>query len=84
MPPGRYSSRDAFDTNLFDAQVLGGPDGLTAALPAIEAVCHRGEPEIAGMVETLNSRSYLLEYIISGTSRVLISPCIFDTNHVTF
>ena len=72
MPPNRYSSQGAFDMDMLDPQALSTPDGLTAALRAIEAVCHRGHPEIAGMIEALNSRPFILEYIISGRSRVLI------------
>lgn len=66
MLPDLSSSQDTFDIDLLDPQVLDTPDGRAAALRVIEAVCHRGDPEIAGMVEVLNSRSYILEYIISG------------------
>jgi len=71
MPQNRYSYQDAPDTNVLNPQVLDAPDGLATALRAIEAACHRGDSEIAGTVEVLNSRSYLLEYLISGTLRVL-------------
>jgi len=68
MPPERYASQDTFDIGVLNPQALHTPDGLQTALSAIEAICYRGDSEIARMVETLNSRSYLLEYIISGTS----------------
>jgi len=70
MPPDRCSPQDAFDVAMFDAQALDAPDGLSAALRAAEAVCYRGDPDIAEMVATLNSRAYILEYMISGTLRV--------------
>ena len=73
MLPGSHSSQHAFDINILDAQALDTPDGLATALRAIEAVCHRGDPEIVGMVEALNSRPFILEYIISGTLRVPIA-----------
>ena len=66
MPPGRYSSQGAFDIEVLDPQAIRTSDGLRTALHAIEAVCYRGDPKIAGMIEALNSQSYLLEYIISG------------------
>jgi len=73
MPPDRFSPPDAFNINLFNSEALGTPDGLQAAIRAIEAVCHRGDPETATVVEALNNHSHILEYIISGTSsRVLI------------
>ena len=74
MPPDPHSSRDPFDMDILDPQVLDTPDGLTTALGAIEAVCNRGDPEIAEMIATLNSRPYILEYIISGTLRIPIGP----------
>jgi len=55
---------------MLDPQVFFAPDGQKTALRAIEAVCHRGDPEIGRMVEALNSCSHILEYIISGVSRV--------------
>ena len=70
MPPDRNWHQDVFDINLLDSQALDTPDGLTTALRAIEAVCRRGDPEIAEMVAILNSRPHLLEYIISGTLHV--------------
>ena len=77
MQPDRCSSQEAFDINLLDPRALDTPDGLHTALRAVEAVCHRGEPEIAGMVEALSNRSYILEYIISGAlTRALRSACI--------
>jgi len=66
MPPDRYSSRDALNP-----QVLDAPDGLAIFLRAFEAACHRVDPEIATTVEALDGHSYLLEYIVSGTLRVL-------------
>ena len=60
---------------MLDQQALDAPDGLTAVLHAIEAVCHRGDPDIAGVVAALNSRAYILEYIISGALRVTAHPC---------
>ena len=69
MPPGRYSSQDTFDLEILSPQALDTPNGLTAALRAIEAVCQRGDPKvIAEIVEALNNHSHILEYIISGTS----------------
>ena len=64
MPPDRYSSQDALDITM---QALDAPGGLGTALSAIEAVCHRGDPDIAEMVALLNGHSHILEYIISGT-----------------
>ena len=73
MPPDRFSPPNAFNINLLDSEALGTPDGLQTALRAIEAVCHQGGPETTTVVEALNDRSHILEYIISGTSpRVLI------------
>jgi hypothetical protein len=72
MPPDRYLPQDAFDIDILDPQVLNAPDGLATAIRTIEEVCHRGHPNMAEMVATLNSRPYILEYIISGTSRALI------------
>jgi hypothetical protein len=74
MPPGRYSSQGAFDIEILNPQALHTPDGLQTALRAIEAVCYRDDPKIAGMVEALNSHSYLLEYIISGKLVVPKNP----------
>jgi len=68
MPQDRYSSQDAFNINLLDSQALDTPDGLRTALRAIEEACYRGDPEIATMVVALNSRSHILEYIITGMS----------------
>jgi len=81
MPPNRYSSQDAFNMDVLDPQALDTPDGLATALRTIEAACYRGDPEIAGVVEALNSRSYLLEYIISGRLRV---PIVTSTDHFVF
>ena len=75
MPPERCSSQEAFDTNLLDTQVLDGPNGLQTALRTFEAACYRGDPEIAGIVTVLNSRSHILEYTISGMLRISIGPC---------
>jgi len=66
MPQNRHTSRDAFDVDLLDPQALDTPDGLRTAIRVIEAVCHRGGSEIEEMVETLNSRTDVLEYFISG------------------
>lgn len=67
MPPGRYSSQGAFDVETLNPQALNTPGGLQTALHVIEAICYRGDPKIADVIEALNSHSYLLEYIISGT-----------------
>jgi len=75
MPPDRYSSKDMFDIEILDPQALHASDGLKTALRAIESVCYRGDSEIAEMVEMLNSRSYLLEYIISGMLRMPVGLC---------
>ena len=75
MPQNRYLSQGAFDMDILNPQALDTPDGLAAALRAIEAVCHRGDPEITGMVEALNSRPFILEYIISGTLRAPLARC---------
>lgn len=77
MPPDRYPSQDAFDISMLDPRALDTPDELATALRTIEAVCHRGDPEIAEMIAVLNSHPYVLEYIISGTLRVLTGPCAF-------
>ena len=60
--------------NMLNPQTLDTPGGLATALRVIETVCHRGDPEISAMVEMLISRSYLLEYITSGTSRMAVGP----------
>jgi len=70
MPRNRRSSRDKIDIDVFNLQVLDAPDGLDTALHAFEVACHRGNPEIAEMVEALDSPSYLLEYLVSGTWRL--------------
>ena len=75
MPPDRYSFHDAFDISILDPRALDTSDGLATALHATEAVCHRGDPEIAETISALNSRPYLLEYIISGTLGVPTGPC---------
>ena len=65
-----------FDINALDQQALDTPDGLDIALRAIEAVCHQGDPGIAGMVAALSGHSHTLEYILSGTSCLTaIGPC---------
>jgi len=76
MPPDRHSSRTAFDINILDSQTLDTADGLHTALRTIEAICHRGDPEIVEMVVALNSRSHILEYIISGALRVPTGSCV--------
>lgn len=70
MPPDRYSPQGAFDINMLDPQALDAAGGLAAAVRAIETVCHQGHSEIAEIVAALNSRPYILEYIISGMLRV--------------
>ena len=75
MPQDRYSSQDAFDVEILNPRTLNAPDGLATALRTIEAICRLGDPAIARMVEALSSRSYILEYIISGTFRIPIGPC---------
>jgi len=75
MPPDRCSSQGTFDVTTLDPQILDAPDGLSAALHAIEAVCYRGDPDIGEVVATLNGRAYILEYIISGALRVTVDPC---------
>lgn len=79
MLPGSHSSKNAFDINILDAQALDTQDGLATALRTIEAVCHRGESEIAEMVSELDSRPYILEYIISGALRFPVGPCALLT-----
>ena len=75
MPPDRYSSQDMFNIEVLNPQELHTSDGLKTALRTIEAVCYRGDPEISGMVEVLNSRSFLLEYIISGALCMPVGAC---------
>jgi len=75
MLPDSHPSQNAFNINVLDAQALDTPDGLATALRTIQAVCHRGGSEIAGMVSELDSRPYLLEYIISGALRLPVGPC---------
>jgi len=71
MPPDRHSSRDAFYIDMLDPGVLDTPDGLNTTLRAIEAVCYRGSDfKIVEMVAALDSRPYLLEYIVSSMLRV--------------
>jgi hypothetical protein len=72
MPPDRYSSQDAFNVDMLDPRVLNAPDGLVAVVRAFGAVCHRDHADIAEMVAALNGRSYILEYIISGTLHALV------------
>ena len=77
MPPDRRSPQDAFYIDMLDPRVLGTPDELNTALRAIEAVCHRGDLEIAEMIAALDSRPHLLEYIISSTLHVsALGPCL--------
>ena len=59
-------SQDVFDFDLFSPRALATPDGPQTALRAVEAVCRRGDAEIAAMIATLNDRSHVLEYVISG------------------
>jgi len=78
MPPDSHSPQDAaFDINIIDPQALDTPGGLQNALRTIEAICYRGDPEISRMVEALGGRSYILEYIISGTLHMPMGPCTF-------
>lgn len=85
MPPNRLSPQsNAFDIHMLDSHRLETSDGLEAALRLIEEACNRGDHEIGGVVATLNSRPYALEYIISGTSRVLTSPRIANAYYFTF
>ena len=79
MPPDSHSSQDAaFDINIINPQALDTPGGLQNALRTIEAICHRGDPEISRMVEALGGRSYILEYIISGTFRMPVAFARFQ------
>lgn len=71
MPPDHRSSRDAFDASILESQALESPEGITHALRAIDTACQRGGPEVELVIAALNSRPYLLEYMISGT---LIEP----------
>ena len=66
MPPDHCSSRDAFDANILNSQVLDAPDGLETALRITEAACRRGDPEILDVVMAVSGHSHILEYIISG------------------
>ena len=66
MSQDRDSAQDVFDIDILNARALDTPDGLQTALSVVEAICRRGDPEISGMVAALNSRSHILEYIISG------------------
>ena len=82
MAPDRSSPQNTFNLSLLDPQALDAPDGLV--LRAIETVCHGGNPEIAGIVDALNSGPYALEYIISGALRVPVVPCALpSTDYVT-
>lgn len=84
MAPDRSSPQNAFNLSLLDSKALDAPDGLVVVLRAIEAVCHGCNPEIAGIVDALNSSPYALEYIISGALRVPVVPCALPpTNYVT-
>jgi hypothetical protein len=74
MAPDRHLSQGAFDINILNTPALDAPGGVQTALRAIEAVCHRGGLDIAGMVAVLDSRPYILEYIISGMLRAFVSP----------
>ena len=69
MPPDRHSPQDAFNIDLLDSQALDTPDGFQTALRAVEAVCHQGHLDPTTMIVALESRSHILEYIVSGTSR---------------
>jgi hypothetical protein len=75
MPRDRHSSQSAFDADVLSPQALDRPGGVENALRAIESVCHSGGPEVARMIIALNdSRSYLLEHIISSAFRVTVAP----------
>ena len=82
MPPDLRSS--TLDISLLDVRVLDSPGGLETALRSIESMCFQTDPAIAGMVMTLSSRSHVLEYIFSGTLRVLAAACQFPGSTVFF
>ena len=75
MPPNRYSPQDAFNIDMLNPQALDTPDGLATAVRAIGAVCHRGDPKITEMIEVLNNRPFILEYIISGMLHMPLAHC---------
>lgn len=77
MPQDRYSSKQTFDINLLNAEVLNSPGGLTTALHSVESMCFQADPAITGMVAALSSRSHVLEYIFSGALCIPTTACEF-------
>ena len=79
MPPDDYSSKDknTFLSSMLDSQALNSTEGVDRTLRTIETICHHCDPEVARVVAVLNSRPYLLEYIFSGTSSLLLDPMSF-------
>ena len=80
MPPDIHSSTDAFLTSTLDPEALTSQEGVGNALRIIETLCHQGDPEVARVVASLNSRSHLFEYIFSGKLSVLVGHCVPDIN----
>ena len=70
MPQKRNPSEQGFDANLLEPGALVTPGGLLTALDAVQKVCYRDDSSITEMIEGLSRRSNVLEYILSGTSRV--------------
>lgn len=79
MPPERFSSHYPFDLNMVDPQLLDTSDGFHNAIRALEGVCHRGDPEIAGAISVLMTRSHILEYIVSGMLCMPMTLSIIST-----
>ena len=77
MPPVCRSSEQTFDIDLLDVGTLDSLGGLKTALRSIESVCFEADGAVAGMIMALSSRSHVLEYIFSGTSRVSTAACEF-------
>lgn len=76
MLPDDYppEDKDAFFISLFEPQALNSPGGADRALRTIETICHQGESKVAQIVAVLDSRPYLLEYVVSGTLNIFTRP----------
>jgi len=68
MPRNRAPSRQGFNTNLLDPDVLVTPNGLQAVLSLIKAACSLDDSSIREAIVGLDSRPHVLEYIFSSTS----------------
>lgn len=72
MPQKRNPPEHIFDSDILEPGALVAPGGLRTALDAVQRVCYRDDASIAEMVERLGRRPNVLEYVLSGASRVSV------------